>query len=300
LKPVPDPKNWDLLKMDERTKTLIRDGIPSAINPLDKHALEAGLQVKDTFGAEVVILSMAPPFVAPVLREALAMGADRAVLLSDRVFAGSDTLATARVLAEGVRRIGAFDLICCGNYTVDGSTAQVPSQVAELLGVPNVMHVSQMEFSPEQDVLITQEIERGYARLEGKPPLLLSFIKEANRPRYVSFLEMLEAEKREIATWSNQDLGLDESLIGLGGSPTKMADLLLRKKGGRSERPGGVGRCGATGWCASRCGARASRQGETACGSDRWQRQRTAARSRGRRADRSSPVSWRRPGFCSR
>jgi electron transfer flavoprotein beta subunit len=221
LKPVPDPKNWDLLKMDERTKTLIRDGIPSAINPLDKHALEAGLQVKDTFGAEVVILSMAPPFVAPVLREALAMGADRAVLLSDRVFAGSDTLATARVLAEGVRRIGAFDLICCGNYTVDGSTAQVPSQVAELLGVPNVMHVSQMEFSPEQDVLITQEIERGYARLEGKPPLLLSFIKEANRPR---------AEKREIATWSNQDLGLDESLIGLGGSPTKMADLLLRKK----------------------------------------------------------------------
>jgi electron transfer flavoprotein beta subunit len=218
LKPVPDPKNWDLLKMDERTKTLIRDGIPSAINPLDKHALEAGLQVKDTFGAEVVILSMAPPFVAPVLREALAMGADRAVLLSDRVFAGSDTLATARVLAEGVRRIGAFDLICCGNYTVDGSTAQVPSQVAELLGVPNVMHVSQMEFSPEQDVLITQEIERGYARLEG------------NRPRYVSFLEMLEAEKREIATWSNQDLGLDESLIGLGGSPTKMADLLLRKK----------------------------------------------------------------------
>jgi electron transfer flavoprotein beta subunit len=215
LKPVPDPKNWDLLKMDERTKTLIRDGIPSAINPLDKHALEAGLQVKDTFGAEVVILSMAPPFVAPVLREALAMGADRAVLLSDRVFAGSDTLATARVLAEGVRRIGAFDLICCGNYTVDGSTAQVPSQVAELLGVPNVMHVSQMEFSPEQDVLITQEIERGYARLEGKPPLLLSFIK---------------AEKREIATWSNQDLGLDESLIGLGGSPTKMADLLLRKK----------------------------------------------------------------------
>ena len=106
----------------------------------------------------------------------------------------------------------------------------MPSQVAELLGVPNVMHVSHMEFRPGNGVLITQEIERGYARLEGKPPLLLSFIKEANKPRYVSFLEMLEAEKREIATWSNQDLGVDESLLGLGGSPTKMADLLLREK----------------------------------------------------------------------
>ena len=230
LKPVPDPKNWDLLKMDQKTKTLIRDGIPSAINPLDKHALEAALQIKDVCGAEVVLLSMAPPFVEPVLREALAMGADRAVLLSDRVFAGSDTLATARVLAAGVRSIGAFDLICCGNYTVDGSTAQVPSQVAELLGVPNVMHVSEMEFRPGNGVLVSQEIERGYARLDGKPPLLLSFIREANKPRYVSFLEMLEAEKREIKVLSNEDLGVDVSLLGLGGSPTKMADLLLRKK----------------------------------------------------------------------
>ena len=119
LKPVPDPEHWDRLKMDQETKTLIRDGIPSAINPLDKHAVEAALQVKDACGAEVVLLSMAPPFVTPVLREALAMGVDRAVLLSDRVFAGSDTLATARVLAEAIRRIGAFDLICCGNCTVD-------------------------------------------------------------------------------------------------------------------------------------------------------------------------------------
>ena len=112
----------------------------------------------------------------------------------------------------------------------------MPSQVAELLGVPNVMHVSQMELRPGPGVLMTQEIEHGHARLEGKPPLLLSFIKGATKPRYVSFLEMLEAENREIATWSNQDLGLDESLIGLDGSPTKMADLLLRKKKQRLMR----------------------------------------------------------------
>jgi electron transfer flavoprotein beta subunit len=230
LKPVPDPKSWDLLKMDRKTKTLIRDGIPVAINPLDKHALEAALQIKDACGAEVVLLSMAPPFVTPVLREALATGADRAVLLSDRVFAGSDTLATARVLAQGVRKIGAFDLICCGNYTVDGSTAQVPSQVAELLGIPNVMHVSDMEFRQGNGVLVSQEIETGYARLDCKPPLLLSFIKEANKPRYVSFLEMLKAENRPIEILNNQDLGVDERLLGLGGSPTRMADLLLREK----------------------------------------------------------------------
>ena len=230
MKPVPDPKHWDRLKMDPKTKTLIRDGIPSAINPLDKHAVEAALQIKDACGAEVVLLSMAPPFVEPVLREALAMGADRAVLLSDRVFAGSDTLATARVLAEGVRKIGNFDLISCGNYTVDGSTAQVPSQVAELLGIPNVMHVSAMEYQDSKTLRITQQIEHGHTLLEGEAPLLLSFIKEANKPRYVSFLELLEAEKREIAIWSNEDLGVDESLIGLDGSPTKMADILLRKK----------------------------------------------------------------------
>ena len=159
------------------------------------------------------------------------MGADRAVLLSDRVFAGSDTLATARVLAEGVRKIGNFDLICCGNFTVDGSTAQVPSQVAELLGIPNVMHVSVMEYQQlARPCSLPSRSNTDIRVLEGEAPLLLSFIKEANKPRYVSFLEMLEAEKREIAIWSNEDLGVDESLIGLDGSPTKMADILLRKK----------------------------------------------------------------------
>jgi electron transfer flavoprotein beta subunit len=230
VKPVPDPKAWDRLKMDPVSKTLIREGIPSVINPLDKHAVEAGLELKDRFGAEVVLLSMAPVDAQPVLGEVLAMGSDRAVLLSDKAFAGSDTLATARILAQGVRSIGDFDLIFCGNFTLDGSTAQVPSQVAEFLDIPNVMHVCHMDILKPQRFVLTQKIEQGTVKLDAEPPLLLSFTKEANKPRYISFMEILAAEKREIKIWDNAVLNIDESLIGLKGSPTQMADLLLQSK----------------------------------------------------------------------
>jgi len=230
IKPVPDPLAWDRLAMDPVTKTLIREGIPNVINPLDKQALEAALEIKDVCGAEVVLLAMAPAASRPVLREALAMGADRAVLLSDQWFAGSDTLATSRILATAIGRLAPFDLICCGNFTLDGSTAQVPSQVAELLRIPNIMHVSAMEFRPAEPLLVTQKIEPGSVKLEAEPPLLLSFTKEANKPRYSSFLGILAAESREIAVWTNADLQLGAGLIGLGGSPTQMADLLVRRK----------------------------------------------------------------------
>jgi electron transfer flavoprotein beta subunit len=173
---------------------------------------------------------MAPASTLPVLREALAMGADRAVLLSDQWFAGSDTLATSRILAAAIRRLAPFDLICCGNSTLDGSTAQVPSQVAEFLQVPNIMHVSRMELEPAGKLVVTQKIEHGSVKFAAAPPLLLSFTKEANKPRYSSFLEILAAEDREIAIWSNADLQLGAGLIGLGGSPTQMADLLVRQK----------------------------------------------------------------------
>jgi electron transfer flavoprotein beta subunit len=230
VKPVPDPQAWDRLRLDPVTKTLMREGIPSVINPLDKQALEAALEIKDAQGGEVVLLSMAPDASLPVLREALALGADRAVLLSDRVFAGSDTLATSRILAAGIRRLAPFDLIFCGNFTLDGSTAQVPSQIAELLGIPNIMHISRMEVLEAGSLAVTQKIEHGYVKLAAAPPLLLSFTKEANTPRYSTFLEILAAESREISIWTNADLKLEASRIGLTGSPTQMAELLLRQK----------------------------------------------------------------------
>lgn len=230
MKPVPDPKAWHRLRMDPDTKTLIREGIPSVINPLDKHAIEAALEIKDTYGAEVILVSMAPESLKAVLQEALAMGADRAVLISDRVFAGSDTLATSLILAQAIRRIGDFDLVLCGNFTLDGSTAQVPSQIAEFLDIPNIMHVSRMELFDDGRLVVAQKIEQGYAKFEARTPLLLSVNKEANKPRFITFLEILAAEKREISILNNQTLKLDDSGIGLMGSPTKMADLLLAKK----------------------------------------------------------------------
>ena len=236
IKPVPDPKDWGRLAMDPETKTLIREGIPSIINPLDKHALEAALQIKEEKGAEVVVVSMAPPFCASLLKEALAMGADRGVLISDRIFAGSDTLATVRILSAGIRKLGPFDLVLCGNSTLDGCTAQVPSQLGEMLGIPNVMHVCRMEVHEGKRLVLFQRIEMGALVLEAETPILLSFTKEVNSPRLISFLGILEAEKKELSVWSREELGLDASSVGLVGSPTKMAGMLLRKKERRGER----------------------------------------------------------------
>jgi electron transfer flavoprotein beta subunit len=172
---------------------------------------------------------MGPQLAIPILREGLAMGADRAVLLSDPLFAGSDTLATAEILAAGCRLMGEFDLVLCGNMSVDGSTAQVCSQLAEFLDVPNVMHVIGLESFDGDTLLITQKIEQGFVRLRGTLPLVISVRKEINKPRYTSFAGIIAAETKEIKVLSNADLKLDSALIGLDGSPTKMAGLEVRR-----------------------------------------------------------------------
>ncbi len=236
IKPVPDPKHWGEVSMDPVTKTLRREGIPSIINPLDKHALEAALSIREAQEGEVVVLSMAPPFTTPIIREGLAMGADRAILLSDPLFAGSDTLATARILAAGCRYIGEFDMVLCGNLSIDGSTAQVCSQLAEFLDLPNVMHVIGLDWQDKEKILVTQKIEHGYVKLEGTPPLVLSVRKELNTPRYIPFTGIIEAESKEIMPLSNEDLQIDSARIGLDGSPTKMADLEIRRFERAKER----------------------------------------------------------------
>jgi electron transfer flavoprotein beta subunit len=236
IKPVPDPKHWGEVSMDPVTKTLQREGIPIIINPLDKHALEAALSIRETQGGEVVVLSMAPPFTTPIIREGLAMGADRAILLSDPLFAGSDTLATALILAAGCRYIGEFDMVLCGNLSIDGSTAQVCSQLAEFLDLPNVMHVIGLDWQDKEKILVTQKIEHGYVKLEAAPPLVLSVRKELNKPRYIPFSGIIEAESKEIMPLSNEDLQIDSARIGLDGSPTKMADLEIRRFERAKER----------------------------------------------------------------
>ena len=245
LKPVPDPKHWREMSLHPTLKVLVREGIPNVINPLDRNALEEALRIKERQGGEVIILSMAPLFCLSILREALAMGGDRAILLSDKAFAGSDTLATSYILSEAVRKIGDFDLILCGNQTIDGWTGHVGPQLSQFLGIEGISLVRMIEeFHFEEDAkgrakaaraIVRRNIEYGYVRIEAELPLLLSVVKEINTPRYATFAGILEAEKKEIQILSASDLKIDPSHVGLTGSPTKMADLFMPEVKRRRE-----------------------------------------------------------------
>lgn len=227
LKPVPDPKHWSRLGLDPKTKTLIREGIPNIINPLDKKALEAALRLREKEGGEVVTLSMAPISAISVLREGLATGADRSVLLSDLAFAGSDALATSYIMAAAIKKLAPYDLILCGNQSLDGGTSLVSAQIAEFLGIPNLMHVSAIETRNNEAFHVQSQIEHGYLVVEMKPPVVLSVVRKINEPRYITFMNILEAEKKEIQIWSSKDLSLKEPWVGLKGSPSQMADLFI-------------------------------------------------------------------------
>ncbi len=228
LKPVPDPRYWNRLGLDPETKTLLRDGIPNVINPLDKKALEAALQLREREGGEVITVSMAPPNTTPVLREALSMGADRSILLSDSAFAGSDGLATSYILSTAIKQLAPYHLILCGDQSVDGATSMVSSQVAEFLDIPNLMHVSAIEPQKGAGVFrVRSQIEQGYFWAEVKPPMALSVVKEINEPRYITLMNILQGEEKEIQAWSSRDLSLTGPWVGLRGSPSRMADLLI-------------------------------------------------------------------------
>jgi electron transfer flavoprotein beta subunit len=227
LKPVPDPKYWGRLGLNPETKTLIREGIPNIINPLDRKALEEALRLREKEGGEVITLSMAPPSTLSVLREGLAMGADRSVLLSDVAFAGSDALATSYIMATAIKKLAPYDLILCGDQTLDGGTSLVSAQIAEFLDIPNLMHVSAIEAQKSRVFHVRSQIEHGYMLVEIKPPMVLSVVKEINEPRYITLMNILEAEKKEIQIWSSADLCLNEPWVGLKGSPSQMADLLI-------------------------------------------------------------------------
>ncbi len=164
------------------------------------------------------------------------MGADRAILLSDRSFAGSDTLATSYILASAVKKISSYDLILCGDQTLDGGTGQVGPQVAEFLDIPNLIHVSDIEMAEEGKVHVQSGIEHGSLRIEVRTPVVLSVTKEINEPRYITLMNILEGEKKEIQTWSSRDISLTEPWVGLKGSPSQMADLIIPEGKRKLER----------------------------------------------------------------
>ena len=213
------------IKFDEQKKTIIREGVENEINDADKNALEAALKLKDATGGKVVVLSMGPPSFEPFLRLAVSMGADDAVLLSDRVFGGADTFATSRVLAAGVEKLKPFDLVLCGEASSDGSTEQVPPSIAGWLGVPHVSYVSEIGVAGDK-LRARREVTDGHELVEVAPPALVSVQLGCNSPRFPDFRRKGWADKEfKLRVLTNQDLGFAPGDVGLEGSRTEVTGL---------------------------------------------------------------------------
>ena len=235
IKQVLHPDYYSKVEIDPITKTLRREEYPAIMNPLDKHALEAALQIKDNHGGRVTVISMGPPQTEEALREAFAMGADDVILLCDRAFAGADTLATSFALAAGIQTLNRFDLILCGNETADSGTGQVGPQLAEFLDIPAITYVQKIELIEDFTLKVERTIENGYLIIETQLPALLTVVKEINTPRYPSLVGIADAAYKPIKLTTAKDLNLNEAQVGAKGSPTETEKIftpVLKKRRG--------------------------------------------------------------------
>ena len=209
------------VKINPDTGTLIREGVPSIINPTDKNAIEQALVLREKYGGEIIVVTMGPPQAEEALREALAMGIDKAILLSDPAFAGADTLATSYTLSTAIKKLGGFDLIICGTEATDGMTGQVGPQVAGYLHLPQATYAQRVEI--DGDLLrVERKVEGGYELIETRLPALITVTREANKPRTASIDGVVEAFIKKIPAWGARDLDVDRDQIGLDGSPTRI------------------------------------------------------------------------------
>jgi electron transfer flavoprotein beta subunit len=215
------------VKMNAQTNTIIREGVESILNPFDAYAIEEGLRIKDRTGGKVTVLSMGIPAVAGLLKDTIALGVDDAVLLSDRAFAGADTLATAYALSMGIRKIGGCDLVICGKQATDGDTAQVGPSLAEKLGMPHTTYVRAIEEIREGYIRCQRMTDDGYEVIEMSLPAVITVVKEINEPRLPSLKGMMRAKKAEVAVWTTEDVGADKDLCGLMGSPTQVVSTFV-------------------------------------------------------------------------
>ncbi|NLD33819.1 MAG: electron transfer flavoprotein subunit beta/FixA family protein [Clostridiales bacterium] len=224
IKQVPETSN---VKMDPSTGTMIRDGVESIVNPLDLYAIETANQLKERHGGKVTVLTMGPPSAHKALREAIAMGCDDAVLLTDRAFAGADTWATAYVLARAIERIGGYDLILCGERATDGDTGQVGPNIAAALNIPLATYVSGIESvdTGRGEMSVWRMTEHGYEQLLLPLPALLTVVKEISFPRLPTLRGKQRARASEIPAWGAGDLGAEADKIGLKGSPTRVVKI---------------------------------------------------------------------------
>lgn len=238
VKQVPDTNE---VKIDPVKGTLIRDGVPSILNPDDANALEAALQIKDAGDdVTVAVLTMGPGQATYMLRECLAMGADEAYLLSDRAFGGADTCATSTTLAAGIRKVGDVDLIFAGRQAIDGDTAQVGPQVAERLGLPVVTYVQKIVSRTEKTVTVQRQLEDGYEVIEVQTPCLLTCVKELNEPRYMNIGRIVDAYQTDITVWDHNDVALDPKNCGLNASPTQVFRSFTPPAKGKGEMLSGT------------------------------------------------------------
>ncbi|MBE5974563.1 electron transfer flavoprotein subunit beta [Lacrimispora xylanisolvens] len=237
VKQVPDTNE---VKIDPVKGTLIRDGVPSILNPDDANALEEALKIKDEKpGTMVCVITMGPPQADDMLRECLAMGADEAYLLSDRAFGGADTCATSTTIAAGIDKIGDYDIIFAGRQAIDGDTAQVGPQVAWRLGIPVVTYVQDVKLCKEK-LIVQRQMENGYEILEVQMPCLLTAVKELNEPRYMSIGGIMDAYAKNVTVWNHKDVGLDPKDCGLNASPTQVFRSFTPAPKGKGEMLAGT------------------------------------------------------------
>lgn len=222
IKQVPDTTD---IKINPEDNTLIREGVESIINPFDMYALEEALRIKEAHGGAVTVISMGPPQVENALRETLALGADNAILISDKKFAGSDTLATSYTLSAAIRKLGDYDIILFGKQAIDGDTAQVGPGVASHLDIPQIAFVKEIDSIEDGKIVAHRMMEDGFDVVESQLPIVLTVVKDINEPRLPSLRTKMKAKKAEIPVWTFEDLDLDEKRIGLNGSPTQVEEI---------------------------------------------------------------------------
>ena len=222
IKQVPETTD---VRINPQTNTLVREGVKSIINPFDMYAIEESLRLKERVGGTVSAVSMGPPQTESALREAIGLGVDKAILLSDKAFAGADTLATSYTLAQAIRKLGDFNLVICGKQASDGDTAQVGPGISVHLNIPQITDVKKIEEINKDFIRAERMTEQGFEIIKSPLPCLLTVVKEINEPRISSLKGMLRAKKAEIIKWSSKDLLVEPDRIGLEGSPTQVIKI---------------------------------------------------------------------------
>lgn len=230
IKQVPDTSE---VKLDPKTNTLIRDGVPSIINPDDKSGIEAALRIKEQVGGTVTVVCMGPPQADVAIREALAMGCDDGILISGREFGGSDTLATSTIIAAGIKTLD-YDLIITGRQAIDGDTAQVGPQIAEHLGLPQVSYAEDIQVESENSIIVKRQYEDRYQKVRIKTPCVITALTELAEPRYMSVSGTVDAYAKEIKVLGFDELKdkLNPEHIGLKGSPTNVVQSFTKQAKG--------------------------------------------------------------------